>query len=333
MGGVGAGGLGQGSSVFTVTSAQDVAAAKEHIARLLKELEAPPPVLASEEERAKRQEVVHNTQTALVELFRDEASRALVAGEFSAAMAAARQALSFAIKVWGESALEVVPCYLLLAEGAVGARKFEQAQELLAMGNWTIVSAGGAVPHVLRSAMHRNYAKLYAAQGKLDQALREMARDAYYCALAVGPEHIDTSAAYFHLASIYLNMQPPKQEAALAALDTVVSIWYKFLAAAQASGAAADGLLHSQQLEAAAMLQAAVDTRTKLLGRDHVAVAEALHTLAQLHAWRHLWMEAEAAAQDALEIYQSVLGPSHATCEEVDAFVTAMRASAVAELP
>ena len=57
--------------------------------------------------------------------------------------------------------------------------------------------------NAIRSQLHRNFGKLYAAQGKHEQAAQQLASDIYFMSLEVGPEHVDTAGGYFHLAAVF----------------------------------------------------------------------------------------------------------------------------------
>lgn len=57
--------------------------------------------------------------------------------------------------------------------------------------------------HALKSKLHRNFGKLYASQGRFDDALKELAQDVYHSSLEMGPEHIDTAGGYYHMATIF----------------------------------------------------------------------------------------------------------------------------------
>ncbi len=292
---------------------------QEKVKALLAELEQPPPVLGNEEQRASRAAVVDHAHRALAELHRAEATAAMRQGRSEEAVAAARTALKFTLRIHGEGAIEIVPAYLLLAEATLALGRHSQVLELLSMANWTVVRAGGRVPNELRSAMHRNFGKLYAAQGKLEEALTELARDAYYCALQVGPDHIDATAAYFHMASIFLAQD--NTEAALAFFDRVVDSWFKYLVAATSAGDSASSVPQSQLEQASNMLHVVTSSRKQLLGEEHVAVGEAYFTLALLHAWQGQHEEALGHGEQALGVYRGAFGDDHGSTADVAALV------------
>lgn len=59
---------------------------------------------------------------------------------------------------------------------------------------------------MLRSQLHRNFGKLYAVQGKFQDALHQLATSIYYSSLEIGPEHVETSTGYFHMGNIFFNL-------------------------------------------------------------------------------------------------------------------------------
>ncbi len=64
-------------------------------------------------------------------------------------------------------------------------------------------------------------------------------------------------------------------------------------------------------VEATALLQAALDTRRRVLGEDHPDTLESLNTLGTLHHVSGRLAEAEAVYRDSLERYRRVQGPDH----------------------
>ena len=89
-----------------------------------------------------------------------------------------------------------------LAEANLGLGRFQQAEEFLSLANWSVLKNPDC-SNAIRSQLHRNFGKLYSAKGRLDEALQELAKDIYCSSLEVGPEHVDTSAGYYHMASIF----------------------------------------------------------------------------------------------------------------------------------
>ena len=189
--------------------------------------------------------------------------------------------------------MEMVPPYLQLAEANLGLGRFQQAEEFLSLANWSVLKNPDC-SNAIRSQLHRNFGKLYSAQGKLDQALQELAKDIYCSSLEVGPEHVDTSAGYYHMALVFFTQH--RLENALAFYDKVVDIWYKFLASVRNDTELAQSLSESQLQEGMEMLNNILTTRMKLLGTNHIATGEAKYTLGLLH----LFMGSKKPAQEAM---------------------------------
>ena len=47
---------------------------------------------------------------------------------------------------------------------------------------------------------------MYAAQGKSQKALSELATGVYYSSLEIGPEHVITATGYYHMANLFYTM-------------------------------------------------------------------------------------------------------------------------------
>ena len=130
----------------------------------------------------------------------------------------ALQSLRFSIQVYGNGSIELVPSYLLLAEANLGLGRFKQAEEFLSLANWSVLKRPDC-SNAMRSQLHRNFGKLYAAQGRSSDALRELSHDVYYSSLEIGPEHVDSAPGYFYMATIFYSQH--LIENALALFDKV----------------------------------------------------------------------------------------------------------------
>ncbi|KAH8076542.1 hypothetical protein JL721_550 [Aureococcus anophagefferens] len=284
------------------------------IAPLLGPLRAPSVVVGSEEDRAKREYTMEMSKKALIDLCTQEASKFLVAGRYELALPGAIQALAFLKDIHGEGAVEMIAPYLQLAEANLGLGRFQQAEEFLSLANWSILKNPDCSNN-LRSQLHRNFGKLYSAQGKLDQALVELSHDIYCSSLEAGPEHIDTSAGYYHTASVFYAQH--RIENALAFYDKVVDIWYKFLVSARSNADLAGSLGESQQQEAMDMLDHVLSTRVKLLGDGHIATGEAKYTLGLLNLFAGKVDPAREHVQAACATYMKHLGPDHPSTKDI----------------
>lgn len=154
------------------------------IAHVMGTLLAPAASVGSELERADRARDVAACQVALVALCNEEASRHIVQGHFDLAVPAATYSLRFATSAYGAGKLQLVPAYLYLAEAYLGSTQYRKAEEFLTLANWSLLKTSGA-SNALRSQLRRNFGKLYASQGRFEEALRQLADDVYYSSLMV----------------------------------------------------------------------------------------------------------------------------------------------------
>jgi len=284
------------------------------ISLLLGPLRSAAQIVGSEDDRAKREYTIQMSKRALIDLCQQEASKFLVAGRHELAVPGAIQALSFSKDIFGDGSIEMVPPYLLLSEANLGLGKLHQAEEFLALANWSVLKNPDC-SNAIRSQLHRNFGKLYTSQEKFDDALRELAKDIYCSSAEVGPEHVDTSAGYFLMANIFYKQR--KIQNALAFYDKVVDIWYKFLASVRNDAELVRNFGEAQLTEGLEMLSRILATRVNLLGDSHIAVGEAKYTLGLLH----LFLGNRSAARDnlavAAEVYRKHLGPNHPSTRDV----------------
>lgn len=157
---------------------------KQKIAQLLVPLRQPPAVIPSVDERERQEANVRKSKLALIDLCRVESTKFLVHGDFELSIPGAVQALRFSLDVYGAGKIELVPCYLLLAEANLGLGRHKQAEEYLSLANWSILKNPDCSNRT-KSQLYRNFGKLYASQGKHDEALRQLANDVYFSSLQV----------------------------------------------------------------------------------------------------------------------------------------------------
>ncbi|EGZ11582.1 hypothetical protein PHYSODRAFT_303590 [Phytophthora sojae] len=197
--------------------------------------------------------------------------------------------------------------------------------------------------------MNKLYSLLHLEYGAFSESLQRAAHGAYHCSLLFGPDHLYTSELYFCLGLAFHRMQraavrqqqaqaqaqaqgqqesPQHQrelqqrnqqnDSALAMLDKVVDIWYRFLTNPPEDTAA--WMLEHQRLriqEASSMLQQIVNIRQNLLGAKHVATGEVLYTLGLLFLFLGDHGQAKAFVKQALDIYVDALGPEHPSTVDV----------------
>jgi len=176
---------------------------------------------ATQGDRATQAKRIRALQEDLAAACEAVANHYLGAKQFERAIPAALRGLRARIALYGEGSLELVRAYLVLAEVNLGLNRTAQAEEFLSTCNYILVKATGPTAtgpasaaaatggssgestNRLRSRMHRNFGRLYAAQGNNAAALEAFARDIYYATLSLGPEHIDVSIGYFFMAQVF----------------------------------------------------------------------------------------------------------------------------------
>ena len=321
------------------------------ICSLLGALRSLRPTLGSEDERNKRQLTITLSHHALIDLTRAEATKHLTNHNHLLAIPAALQSLRFAVQVYGKSRLELVPSYLLLAEGNLGLGRLKAAEEYLLYAHWAVVQSGERCAESQQAELHRQFGMLYVKQGKLHDAIKSYASDVYHSSLEYGPEHIETSVGIFHMGSTFLLMHQAghvvaaagagqdaetaesgasQQEvssyldSALAFYDKYIDVWYKFLinlrssppassasASAAASSSVNDYLTTPQLHTHLTHLTTILTTRSSILTPVHIATAEAAYTLAMLKESAGLDVDALWLYGRAERVYSTVLGDEH----------------------
>uniref|UniRef100_A0A7S3GBI7 Uncharacterized protein n=1 Tax=Palpitomonas bilix TaxID=652834 RepID=A0A7S3GBI7_9EUKA len=182
--------------------------------------------IGTEEERKLLDQSIQLCQRLLIEVTLSEATKLVGRAEYEDALPGSIQALRFSLEIYGSGRSELIPCYILLAEANLGLSRFKQAEECLCNANWILIKTRDNDKKV-KSILYRGFGRLYAAQGKREEALRQLANDVYYSSLRVGPEHVDTSGGYFYMARVFQDMG--KIDCALSLSDKVVDIWYRHL--------------------------------------------------------------------------------------------------------
>lgn len=248
--------------------------------------------------------------TVCVSPLQNEAQKHLVMGQYELAIPGALQSLRFSMEVYGSGRIELVPAYLLLAESNLGLKRYKAAEEFLLYANWSVLK--NDCSNELKSQLYRNFGKIYASQGRFQDALKQLALDVYYSSLESGPEHIDTAGGYFYLADVFLSISASDAsrasssiESALALYDKVVSIYYSFLVNLRHRPAESisDYLSESHVGEAVEMLRSILDTRRKHLGAGHIATGEAAYALGILKHVTGFDLDARSHYGQAIAIY------------------------------
>ncbi|XP_029520197.1 zinc finger MYND domain-containing protein 12 isoform X2 [Oncorhynchus nerka] len=122
-----------------------------------------------------RAQILHR-QEELIEISRAVAQKKLFEGKYQESLPAAQLSLRCAMDVYGPSAVQLVPAYLLLAEANVGLGSLSQAEGYLSQAEWTVMKTPEC-SHTVRHQLHRNLGRLYTATENLEGALLHFAND------------------------------------------------------------------------------------------------------------------------------------------------------------
>lgn len=290
------------------------------ICPLLGALRTPPGFLGSEEERSARAREEEALKHELLAVTRREGHRLLYEGHHEVAMPAALHSLRFAIDLYGPDNIELVPSYLLLGEASIGLERFKQVEEYLSLARWAVLKSPDC-PKTIRAQLYHNFGLLYAAQGKHQDALEQLAKDVYYSALVYGPEHINTTGGYFQLGNVFYAQK--NDPAMLAMYEQVTAIWRTYLTAAvnDPSFAAANPLDVAKEAEAMQMLLRIASVREEVLGSQAVEYGELNFVIAMLFHLLGALPKAQSFATTALGIYHAQEKVDLQTVDEIESLI------------
>ena len=262
-------------------------------------------------EREERTRAVRECKASLSALCADDAMQHLAEGSPLLAVPAAQFAVKLADAIHGEGSLEAVPARLCLSDAYVAAKYPQLAEDTLTAANWALLARARA-SNALRSRLRRSFGKLYASQGRYEEALRQLADDIYHCSLEEGPEHLSAVGGYFELANVFSLLK--RGDAAGALDDKVVDCWNKYLLPGM--GRSVPALSASQAAQGVEMLRAALKRR-EATGGTHVGAGEAHYVLALLLQHCGDRKPAKGHVRTACQIYESTLGANHPRTVEV----------------
>ena len=98
-------------------------------------------VIGSEAERKRKEESLKESKLSELMYKKSEAEAHLSQGQFEAAIPVALEAMTLSVELYGKESIDVVPCYLLLAEANLGTQQLGQAEWYLSQANWAVVKS------------------------------------------------------------------------------------------------------------------------------------------------------------------------------------------------
>ena len=316
------------------------------IVHLLPPLLQSPPIVGTQEERAKRAKALLLNKKSLAEYCLTEASNLLSVRKFQLAKPAALQALKFFQDLDGERAVSTSEPYLQLGQSALGMQDIKKAEEFLSLANWIILN--NEVSDKTRSKFHVLLGRVFVARGDFESAKSEFASCIFYASKYYGAESITTSMGYFRLGDTFLALG--NVEVALDFYDKVVDIWYKYLtklysvqsstnkietkgilslavpnkpdtkAIEETDMNFGESLTEEEIADGRSQLAQILDNRRRILGNRHIAIGEVQYTLG---LFEYLILNSDNAASTftlaALEAYESNYGLDHLSTKHVAA--------------
>eukprot|EP00906_Rhabdomonas_costata_P024754 RCo035538 len=299
-------------------------------------LNAPSSGLNASQARQKQKQQVEQAIETLLEMAQGEARRLLVEGNAQASVEGGLRSLKLKEAYYGSGSLQLVPCYFHLARTNQFLDKFKQAEEFLSLAQWTILRHP-TCEVALKAELHQTFGLLYASDGRLEPALKQLAQATYYLALLNGPHHILTSFGYFDLGNVFA--AKANMDSAMAFYEKVKEIWAGHLEAvfsrpAKAAegdddeAAARDTLEHRSPAsfgeenvqDGLKMIRGIVGLQTERFGLVHPATGRAELILALYFRWIDDNEHAQECLERALEIHKRVYGPQHQTTSRIRAY-------------
>lgn len=136
-----------------------------------------------------------------------------------------------------EAAVELLPAYFIMAEANVilGGSRLKKAEQLLIAGYWNLLKSkdsgidGGASSDMsrYRASLHKTFGRLFTAQDRLAEAIKELSQGIYLEWMEYGPESIQLCSSYYYLANIFHKLG--KKEETKSFYQKIVEIWKKHI--------------------------------------------------------------------------------------------------------
>jgi len=236
-----------------------------HVGQLLADLAFERAAQGSAQERAVHAQRARALMGEVARSCLELALQRVISKDFERAKPAALRCLRMLTALHGESAPELVPAYLALAEAALGSGAASKAEEYLSVCSFVLskqqqrqeqeaaaaaraaesrrAAAGGYAPapteaeaaaaaavaaevkaaEAMRSRLHRNFGRLYMAQGNAAAAVGAFSHDILHCARGTGAESIEATPGYFNLGKAFAAQGDAG--GAHACFDKVIEVW------------------------------------------------------------------------------------------------------------
>ncbi|XP_018592094.2 zinc finger MYND domain-containing protein 12 [Scleropages formosus] len=256
----------------------------QKVCQLLVPLRTAVPFHALQVDRDHHSAQIRQRKEQLIEISRATAQRKLLEGLHMEALPAAQLCLRSAREVFGCSAVELVPAYLLLAEINIGLAYVAEAKEYLTQAEWTALRSPGC-SRAVRHQLQRNLGRLYIAEENLEWALFHLANDVYYATEEFGLDSPKTCGGYLLMANVFFIQE--KTDIAMSLYTKVASTWHDHLSEVleshvHSSAAVEDLLDEIRWVEAEGTLHSLLEAQRQSTQEQPYLLALVSHALAVL---------------------------------------------------
>ena len=266
---------------------------------------------------------------AIIEVALSESTRILQEGDYKKATVGGLKALQYIQRLYGKDSVQQVEAYFLLSKASQLMDQFKQAEEYLSIANWTCMKNRETCPANLRAELHQHFGLLYVQQGKVNEAIENMAASVYYLSLQHGTHDLITSYAYFNLGNVFMSMQG-KSDKGVSFMKKVVDIWYDQLAPIMIQDESGEkgtkknnfknsikDLDEDKVADAEKMLEHILALTGENLGENHVETGR-IHFVNGLYKlFLGDYENARNHLDKAREVFSYVLGDNHQQTKEV----------------
>ncbi|KAG2378255.1 hypothetical protein C9374_008398 [Naegleria lovaniensis] len=271
---------------------------------------------------------------AIIEVALSESTTILQEGDYKKATVGGLKALEYIQKLYGKDALQQVEAYFLLSKASQQMEQFKQAEEYLSIANWTCMKNKEKCSPNLRAELHQHFGLLYVQQGKVNEAVENMAASVYYLALEHGTHDLVTSFAYFNLGNVFVSMQG-KAEKGISFMKKVVDIWYDQLSAVLLNGlnkstdnadvenrkksfkTSLQDLDEDKVTDAEKMFEHILNTMLQQIGENHVETGKTFEVSGMYFVFIGDYEKGAQHLEKARSIFSYVLGDNHQLTKEV----------------
>lgn len=165
--------------------------------------------------------------TSLLDRAQEECRNLLLQGNGEAAEEAGVKVLRLREIFCGPNHMQLIPAYLHLARSKQFLGRYGDAEDMLSLAHYIVMKHQRSVSIATKAELYQTYGLLYAADEKMEAAIKHLTCATYYLSCLHGPENVFTTFSYFDLANVFASKA--SMENAMALYDSVKEIWYTHL--------------------------------------------------------------------------------------------------------